>query len=115
MSQERRAHHRVPILLPVRCPSLGEYSLETYDVSLGGCYIESPGELPVGQLVPFEIQLLKGDWMNVYTQVVHHSPYIGLGLHFLGLNQSDLDMLAGVIDRGGPAKSSNPLSKAGAA
>ena len=100
MFQERRAHPRVPILLPARCPTLGQYSLETYDVSLGGCYIESPGELAIGQMVPLELQLPKGDWMPVYTQVVHHSPYIGLGLRFLGLNQTSMDLLDSVINRG---------------
>ncbi len=101
MLQERRTHPRVPLLLGVRCPSLGQYSLQTYDVSLGGCYVESPGELPVGQLVPFEIELTKGRWVPIYTQVVHHSPYIGLGLRFLGLTHTDINLLASVINRGG--------------
>jgi hypothetical protein len=100
MDKERRQHKRFPLLLDVRFPSLGQYSLQTYDVSLGGCYVESPGELAVGQLVPFEIQLPTGDWMPVYAQVAHHSPYIGLGMRFLGLTERDKDLLTRTIKRG---------------
>lgn len=94
MDQERRVDKRVPLMLEVRCVSLGQYSLQTYDVSLGGCYVEVLGELAIGQLVPFEIQLPKGGWISVHAQVVHHTPYIGLGLRFLGLTPTNRDLLA---------------------
>ena len=98
MSQDRRHNRRVPFMLDVRCASLGQYSLQTYDLSLGGCYVEVLGELTVGQLVPFEIQLPKGGWMSVHAQVVHHTPYIGLGLRFLGLTATDQEQLARTIE-----------------
>jgi hypothetical protein len=101
MHEERRQHKRVPILLEVRSASLEQHSLHTYDVSLGGCYLDSLEQVSVGQLVHFEIQLSTEAWMPLHAQVVHHKPYIGCGLKFLGLTQTEKDLLARTIERRG--------------
>jgi hypothetical protein len=101
MNQGKRQHKRVPILLEARCANLGQYSLHTYDLRVGGCYIEALEQVTVGQLVHFEIRLPTGSWMPLHAQVVHSDPYVGCGMKFLGLTPSDQDQLERTIEHGG--------------
>ena len=96
--RERRRYPRVSLLLDVRWESLsGRHSARTTDVSLGGCYIESIGQVTVGEQIRFEIQLPTGRWMPLRGEVLYHHPNLGFGVRFIGLTEEEETLLARMI------------------
>lgn len=54
------------------------------DLSLGGCYLNSVGEIRVGEIVGFRVLLPDGDWLYVEGEVRHHGGR-GFGVKFIDL------------------------------
>lgn len=54
------------------------------DLSLGGCYLNSVGEIRVGETVGFRVLLPDGDWLYVEGEVRHHGGR-GFGVKFVDL------------------------------
>ena len=99
MADERRRDERVPLLLDVRWEGVsGKYAARISDISLSGCYVESLGQVMVGEVVHFEIQLPTGRWMPLRGEVVYHLPTLGFGVQFAGLTLMERNLLAHVID-----------------
>ena len=96
-----RRHQRVPLILEVRWESLsGKHTARTTDISPGGCYIETIGQVTVGEQVGFEIQLPTGNWMPLLGEVVYRHPNLGFGLRFIGLTEQDQNVLTQTLSRG---------------
>lgn len=54
MADERRVAERVRLLLETRWQGLsGQHTARVYDLSLGGCYIETPGQVSPGERLVF--------------------------------------------------------------
>jgi hypothetical protein len=108
MADERRRDERVPLLLDVRWEGLsGKHSARISDISLSGCYVESLGQVMVGEVVSFEIQLPTTRWMPLRGEVVYHLPTLGFGVQFTGLTIMERNMLAHVIDYARDSSSSS--------
>jgi hypothetical protein len=96
---ERRRDERVPLLLDVRWEGLsGKHHARISDISLSGCYVESLGQVTVGEVVRFEIQLPTARWMPLRGEVVYHLPTLGFGVKFTSLTTMERNLLAHVID-----------------
>jgi hypothetical protein len=99
MPDEQRREERVPLILDVRWEGLsGAYAARISDISLGGCYVESIGQVTVGEEVRFEVQLPTGRWMRLKGVVVHHLSHLGFGVEFTGLTMMERNLLTHVID-----------------
>jgi hypothetical protein len=91
---ERRSSQRAPLLLEVRWESLsGKHSARATDISLSGCYIESIGQVTVGEKIHIEIQLPSGSWMPLQGEVVYRQDHLAFGLRFIGLTDQEQEML----------------------
>lgn len=96
---ERRITDRVPLSLEVRWDSLsGRRSARISDISLTGCYVESLGQVTLGEQVRLEMQTPTGRWITLSGEVVHHDPNIGFGVRFASLSDLEHNILVHVID-----------------
>jgi len=92
---ERRRYRRASRLLEIRWEDLsGKYNARVTDISPDGCYIESIGQVTVGQQIRFEIQLPTGSWMPIRGEVVNHQPNLGFGVRFIALTEEEKKVLS---------------------
>lgn len=99
MSEERRSDERVPVTLEVRWGSLsGQRSARISDISMGGCYVEALGQVTMGELIRFEVQLPTGRWLPLVGEVVYHLPSMGFGMRFRNLTETQKEVIASLID-----------------
>ncbi len=99
MAEERRQDERVPLVLDVRWESLsGKHTARISDMSLSGCYVETMGQVTVGELIRFEVQLPTGRWMPLIGEVVYQIPGMGFGLRFRTMTGTQREVLASLID-----------------
>ena len=94
-NSDRRHYHRYRCALPIEIrvpeqsfPSKGE----TTDVSLGGCYVSSMFNLPVGK--ELEVKIWVGDSAVKASAVVRTSdPGVGNGIAFMNLDPAGAHVL----------------------
>ncbi len=99
MADDRRSTERVPLSLDVRWESLsGKRTARISDISLSGCYIESLGQVTIGERLSFEIQLPTSRWMPLRGEVIYHHPSLGFGVRFENLTIMERNLLAHLID-----------------
>lgn len=101
MPEERRNHERVQLPLETRWEGMsGRHTARISDISLGGCFIESLGQVTDGERISFEIQLPTGNWMPLTGEVVYNYPNLGFGMRFRELSEAERDLLADVVEYG---------------
>jgi c-di-GMP-binding flagellar brake protein YcgR len=86
--RDRRRNERVRLAVEVRWGGLsGRHTARLYDISLSGCYIESPGLTQSGECIPFEVQSPTGRWLQLQGEVVHSQTHMGFGVRFFELSE----------------------------
>ena len=86
MGDERRTDERVRLLLEARWAGLsGQHGARVYDLSLGGCYIETTGQVSAGERLVFLIMTPAQGWLILHGIVMYSQPSMGFGLRFLPL------------------------------
>lgn len=101
MPEERRNYERVALPMEVRwVGQSGRHTARTSDISVGGCYIETLGQVNTGEVISFEIQLPTGTWMPLTGEVVYQHPNMGFGVNFKDLSELERNLLADVIEYG---------------
>jgi hypothetical protein len=99
MTDERRNAERVTLMLDLRWESLsGKNTARISDMSMGGCYVETMGQVTVGELIRFEVQLPTGRWMPLVGEVAYHLPGMGFGVRFRSLTETQREMVASLLD-----------------
>lgn len=94
MTEERRQYGRVPLLLTVIWEgAAGKYEARTSDVSVGGCFVDSIGQVVTGEIISFKMQLPAGDWLEVQGEVKYPLPPTGFGVRFINLSDTDVQQL----------------------
>lgn len=94
MFKERRLHPRVPLSLSVMWEgTAGKYEARTSDISMSGCFVDSIGQVALGELISFKLQMPAGDWMEVQAQVTNPLPPSGFGVRFVDLSDHQLKRL----------------------
>ena len=95
MINERRRQPRGSVMLEIRWEDLsGRYNARITDISADGCYIESIGQVTVGQQIRFEIHLPTKNWVPFRGEVVNHHPNLGFGVRFVGMTEQEKEVLA---------------------
>ncbi len=86
MADERRVDERVRCPLEVRWSGLsGQHTARVYDLSLGGCYIETTGHVSAGERLVIQIMTPEQGWLILHGNIMYSQPGMGFGLHFLPL------------------------------
>jgi len=83
MTEERRSDERVSLNLPARWDGLsGTSEAKVEDLSLGGCFVNTRGQVTIGELIGIEIKLPSGEWLALRGEVTAAQPGIGFGVVF---------------------------------
>jgi hypothetical protein len=63
------------------------------DLSEGGCYLDTVGEVMTGEIVAFRVLLPDDDWLYLEGEVRHHRHGMGFGVRFVDLNEEQMEKL----------------------
>ncbi|MCA1643883.1 MAG: PilZ domain-containing protein [Acidobacteria bacterium] len=95
---ERRAHERLRLPLEAQWEGqAGEHEAHVQDLSPGGCYIESDGQVSDGERVTIRVRTPSGAWLVIHGAVAHHQPLKGFGVLFLPLAPATRYQLEDII------------------
>ncbi len=90
MTENRRNDERVLTNLPAKWGGLdGDHEGRIEDLSLGGCFVNTPGRVDVGEIVGVEIKLPSGEWLPLRGEVTSYQTGIGFGLLFSFLTDDE--------------------------
>ena len=96
---ERRSGQRWDVVLDaVWDGTSGNYNARITDLSDGGCYMDSLGDVTVGEPVNLKLQLPGGEWLELSGVVAHHTPPMGFGVRFVDLSDDQLSTLRAFIE-----------------
>ncbi len=99
MNENRRKDNRVTINLAAKWDGMsGGYEAKVEDMSMGGCFVNTPGRVDPGELVTLEINLPSGEWLQLRGEVTSYQPSIGFGLVFTFLTDEEQDLLRQLIN-----------------
>lgn len=83
MTEDRRREERIPLNLSARYDGLsGAHEARIEDISLGGCFVNTAGQVGVGETITVEIKLQTGEWLQLLGEVTTQQPGIGFGMVF---------------------------------
>ena len=68
------------------------------DLSEGGCYLDTVGEVMTGEIVAFRVLLEDGDWLYLEGEVRHHRPGFGFGVRFVDLIDEQREKLTILLE-----------------
>jgi uncharacterized protein (TIGR02266 family) len=89
MDDERRTHKRVPILVEVNWEGkAGNYDARTSDLSTGGCFIDTAGQVSEGEIIKFKLELPGGEWLELQGEVTYAYVNVGFGVRFTNLSEA---------------------------
>ena len=91
---ERRSKPRLSVHLDAVWDGGEErHSARITDLSEGGCYLDTVGEVLAGEIVAFRVLLPDGDWLYLEGEVRHHRHGMGFGVQFVDLNEEQRENL----------------------
>ncbi len=109
MDDERRSEPRLNVSLDARWDR--DHPARITNLSEGGCYLDTVGEVMRGEIVGFRALLPDGDFLYLEGEVRHYTAGVGFGVQFVDLNdeqQANLKRLIGIATRSGSG--SEPIS-----
>lgn len=90
MTRERRTDKRLGVNLTARWDSLsGQHEARIEDIGLGGCFVNALTRVEVGEMVPLEIRLPSGEWLQLRGEVTSYQEAVGFGLQFTFLTEDE--------------------------
>ena len=97
--EERREEKRKEMTLDVRWEGgSGRHTARISDLSLGGCYLDTLGQVAVGEIIGLEIKLPSGEWLPLRGSVAFHHPGLGFSVCFTFLTDEEQYQLKQLID-----------------
>ena len=91
---ERRAKPRLSVSLDaVWDRDQNRHTAKITDLSEGGCYLDTVGEVLTGEIVAFRILLPDEDWLYLEGEVRHHRVGVGFGVQFVDLDDNQREKL----------------------
>lgn len=87
---ERRQDDRVNCNLIARWNGQsGTHEARVEDLSLGGCFVNSPGRVEKDELIVLELKMPSGETLVLRGEVTSYQPGVGFGLAFSFLTQEE--------------------------
>ena len=100
MPDERREDPRRAVSIEAYWEGLsGRHEARVSDLSLGGCFIDTPGKADVGEFILFAVKLPTNKWLRLRGQVASVDPTTGFSLAFTYLTEDEQQALAQLLDR----------------
>ena len=75
----------------------GKHSARVTDLSEGGCYLDTVGEVMTGEIVAFRVLLPDDEWLYLEGEVKHHRHAFGFGVQFVDLNDEQTEKLTQLL------------------
>lgn len=108
---DRRSKPRLSINLGAEWESAaGKRSARITNLSEGGCYLDSVGDVRRGEIVGFRVLLPDDDWLYLEGEVRHHTAGEGFGVQFADLNEEQEAKLKALIIRAGESEARAGIS-----
>jgi len=102
MPQERRRNERQKVVLEATWESLSKrHHARVDDVSLSGCFVNTYGQVAVGEAIELNILRRSGEWLTLTGVVAMYHQGVGFGLAFTDLNYAKKRALEDLIATGG--------------
>jgi hypothetical protein len=91
---ERREKPRLSVSLDAMWDSSTEaHSARVTDLSEGGCFLDSVGEVRDGEIVGFRVLMPDDEWLYLEGEVRHYTAGRGFGVKFVELNEEQTERL----------------------
>ena len=98
MTENRRTDERIAVNIPAKWDGLsGMHEARLEDLGLGGCFVNTPGRVDVGEIVGVEIKLPSGEWLQLRGEVTSFQEGIGFGVLFTFLTDEEEHALRELI------------------
>lgn len=92
--EDRRAKPRLRVSLDAMWDSSTEaHSARITDLSEGGCFLDSVGEVRLGEIVGFRVLMPDDEWLYLEGEVRHYTVNVGFGVQFTELNDEQTEKL----------------------
>jgi hypothetical protein len=90
MTDEKRKHGRQPLVMEASWEGSGIKSrARTVDISATGCFIDTLGEVEVGEKLNLKLTFHDGEYISVQAVVMYRMPSLGFGVRFTKISDSD--------------------------
>ena len=105
MSDEKRTAQRVTTNFPARWRGVsGSHEGRVEDLSVNGCFVNTKGNVDVGEMVSLLIQLPSGQWLPLRGEVAFFQQLTGFSISFVYADAEELKRLDQLVaSLGGPA------------
>ena len=98
MSENLRKNERINISLEAILEfSSGKREVRVSDLSIGGCFIDSIGQVLEGELVIFTVRMSTDQWLKLNGKVTFVLPNSGFGLSFTDLTEEEQNIIQQLI------------------
>jgi hypothetical protein len=99
MTEERREEERKNITLEARWEGgSGRHPARVSDISLGGCYLDTLGQVEADEVIGLEIKLPSGEWLPLRGSVAFYHPGLGFSVCFTFLTDEEQYQLTQLIN-----------------
>lgn len=99
MTEERREEERTTVSLEARWGGgSGQQMARVSDLSLGGCFLDTFGQVLPDEVVELEIKMPSGEWLSLRGTVVFYQPGLGFSICFTFLTDEEQYQLAQLIN-----------------
>ena len=99
MPNERREDPRRAVSVEAWWEGLsGRHSARVSDLSLGGCFIDTPGKADVGEFILCALKQPSGQWLRLRGQVASTDPHVGFSLAFTFLTEDEQQALTQMLN-----------------
>jgi PilZ domain len=108
---DRRSKPRLSISLDAVWEHSGQApAARITNVSEGGCFLDTVGEVRQGEIVAFRILMPDEDWLYLEGEVRHHIQGVGFGVQFVDLNEEQQEKVQQLIRMAKEAGPENRLT-----
>jgi len=94
---EERQHFRVPGPFDGLRIGLLETPVQIFDLSEGGCFVNSLYEASPGETLVLEIELPHEGWIKVEGEALYNRPGFGFAVRFTALGDEAREAIASVV------------------
>ena len=97
---DRRSRPRLSVSLDAvwSGEATGTNTARVTDLSEGGCYLDTVGEVMSGEIVAFRVLMPDEDWLYLEGEVKHHRHGFGFGVQFVELNEEQTEKLMALLE-----------------
>ena len=95
---DRRSQERLEVSLEAVWDGSGSRAARITDLSEGGCFVDTIGEVNAGEVLTFRVPLPDGNLLELTGEVAHQMRPVGFGLRFLQLSDEQREQLRQFLD-----------------